>query len=69
MNVKQIRQLAQILSECGLTALEVSEGETHILLKKEPAPLAAAPAMAAPLPVLPEAAPAPAPVQSLIYRL
>ena len=67
MNVKQIRQLAQILRECGLTALEVSEGETHILLKKEPAPIAAAPAMAAPLPALPEAAPAPEPVQGVNF--
>ena len=44
MNIKQIRQLAAILNETGLTALEISEGETRIVLKKDPAPLAAMPA-------------------------
>ncbi len=33
MNIKQIRELAQIVKECGLTALEITEGETRIRLK------------------------------------
>ena len=52
MNIKQIRQLAEILSQTGLTTLEVSEGETHIVLKREAAPAAVAAAPA--LPAMPE---------------
>ncbi len=52
MNIKQIRELAQIVKECGLTALEVTEGETHIRLKS---------GTGAPLGTAPAQAPAPAP--------
>ena len=38
MNIKNIRSLAQILQETGLTGLEVWEGETKIRLERAPAP-------------------------------
>lgn len=41
MNIEEIRQLAQILDETSLTALEFSEGNLHIVLKKDPVPVAA----------------------------
>ena len=43
MNLRQIRQLAALMNESGLTTVEVSEGDTHILLKKEAAAVPAAP--------------------------
>ena len=30
MNVKQIRELAQIARENGLSAIEITEGESHV---------------------------------------
>lgn len=61
MNVREIRALAQILAQNGLSALEVSEGETRIRLERAPAPAAAQPVAAAPAPALTaqEAAPLP----------
>ena len=59
MNINDIRELAQIFSEHGLTVLDVGEGENHVRLEKAaaPAPAAAAPA-AIPEPAFPaEAAP------------
>ena len=38
MNIKNIRALAEILQETGLTGLEVWEGETKIRLERAPAP-------------------------------
>lgn len=35
MNIKQIRELAEILNANGLTELEVSEGESRIYLAKQ----------------------------------
>jgi len=49
MNVRQIRELAQILRQNGLSAIEVTEGEYHVKLE------CAAPG-AALLPVAPEPA-------------
>ena len=63
MNLRQIRQLAALMNESGLTTLEVSEGDTHILMKKEAA-VAAAPA---PMPVLPEPAPLDEPVPGVNF--
>ena len=34
MNIENIRQLAQILNESGLTGIEVAEGDTRIRLEK-----------------------------------
>ncbi len=47
MNIKQIRALAQVLQESGLTALEVSEGEARVRLERN---ICAAPAQPAPAP-------------------
>ena len=50
MNIKAIRELANILQDAGLTALELEEGETRIRLEKSaPAPVAPA-LIPAPLP-------------------
>ena len=49
MNVKQIRELAQILRQNGLSAIEVTEGEYHVKLE-----------CAAPSAVMMPVAPAPA---------
>ena len=38
MNIKNIRSLAEILQETGLTGLEVWEGETKIRLERTPMP-------------------------------
>lgn len=59
MNMKQIRELAQLFSQHGLTRLELSEGETRILLAREaPASSPAQPAVA------PLAAPAAVPASN-----
>ena len=50
MNLRQIRQLAALMNESGLTTVEVTEGDTRILLKKETvAPVAPLPAALPPL--------------------
>ncbi len=46
MNIEYIRELAKILEESGLTAIEVSEGEIKYRLEREPAGTA----LSAPLP-------------------
>ena len=43
MNIKQIRELAQIVSQSGLSALEVEEGEVRVRLERS---VAAAPCAA-----------------------
>jgi acetyl-CoA carboxylase biotin carboxyl carrier protein len=55
----EIRALAQILADTGLTEIEIAEGETRIRVARAPAPVtayaaASAPAVAAPLPPAPE---------------
>lgn len=68
MNIKNIRSLAEILQETGLTGLEVWEGETKIRLERTPAPQNVTvlgdqqPVMAVPAAAAAPAA-APAPVQ------
>ena len=57
MNLEEIKTLAEIMSENGLTTIEIIEGETNIRLEKNPPAPACVPA--APMPMLP-AAPAPA---------
>lgn len=42
MNIEQIRQLAQICRENGLSAIDVSEGESHIRLERGLTPVAPA---------------------------
>lgn len=53
MNLKQIRELAQIVETSGLSSLDIQEGDTHIILKRECAPMPVA--AAAPLPAVAEA--------------
>ena len=60
MNVKQIRELAQIARENGLSAIEITEGESHVRIKRAAAPAAAPASVAAPVE---EAAPAAAPAR------
>lgn len=57
MNLEEIKALAEILSDTGLTTIEITEGETNIRLVKNPPAPACVPA--APMPMMP-AAPAPA---------
>ena len=65
MNIRQIRELAQIVRENGLSALEISENDSKIRIEcargevvvAAPAPAAApTPAMVAPAPVIREEA-------------
>ena len=53
MNINEIRELAQIFTEHGLTVLDVGEGENHVRLEKAAAPVAAVPAVAPALEPLP----------------
>lgn len=48
MNVRQLRELAEIVKSCGLTALEINEGENSIRLERAGQPTPAAAAAAAP---------------------
>ena len=61
MNIKNIRALAQILESSGLTALEVTEGETVIRLEKTPAAVSQQMPRTE-IPTIPMAPLAPAPV-------
>ena len=62
MNIKQIRELAQIVSENGLSAIEVAEGENRVRIERAVAAPAAVPAVVSmPAPMAAPTAPAPAP--------
>ena len=64
MNIKQIRELAQIAAENGLSAIEIAEGENRVRIERAAAAPAAIPAvlsMPSAAPVAAPAAPAPAP--------
>ena len=61
MDVKKIESLARLMQETGLTALELSEGESVLKLERKQEVIAAAPAE----PVLPEAAPVTAGAEAL----
>ncbi len=60
MNVKQIRELAQIARENGLSAIEITEGESHVRIERAtaPAPAAVPAPVAAPVETALAAAPA-----------
>ena len=61
MNIKQIRELAQIVSENGLSAIEIAEGENRVRIERAVAAPAAVPAVVSmPAPVAAPTAPAPA---------
>ena len=55
MNLEEIRTLAEIMSENGLTAIEITEGESNIRLEKNPP--ACVPAASMPIPAVMPAAP------------
>lgn len=55
MNLEEIRTLAEIMSENGLTAIEITEGESNIRLEKNPP--ACVPAAPMPIPAVVPAAP------------
>ena len=64
MNIKQIRELAQIAAENGLSAIEIAEGENRVRIERTAATPAAIPtviSMPSAAPVAASAAPAPAP--------
>ena len=62
MNIKQIRELAQIAAENGLSAIEIAEGENRVRIERAVAAPAAVPAVVSmPAPVAAPTAPAPAP--------
>ena len=61
MDVKKIESLARLMQETGLTALELSEGESVLKLERKQEVIAAAPAA----PVLPAAAPVAAGAEAL----
>lgn len=63
---KVIRELALILSDTGLSEIEIAEGESRIRIRRDPAPLISAalpapPPAPAPLPAPATPPPAPAP--------
>lgn len=58
MNLEEIRALAEILNDTGLTTIEVTEGETNIRLVKESPVPACVPAAPMPIPAVMPAAPA-----------
>ena len=60
MNIKQIRELAQIAAENGLSAIEIAEGENRVRIERAVAAPAAIPAVLS-MPMAAPAAPAPAP--------
>ena len=61
MNIKQIRELAQIVSENGLSAIEIAEGENRVRIERAVAAPAAVPAVVSmPAPAAAPTAPAPA---------
>ena len=62
MNIKQLRELAQIVSENGLSAIEIAEGENRVRIERAVAAPAAVPAVVSmPAPMAAPTAPAPAP--------
>ena len=62
MNIKQIRELAQIAAENGLSAIEIAEGENRVRIERAVAAPAAVPAVVSmPAPMAAPTAPAPAP--------
>ena len=74
MNQREIRRLAELLREYALTEVEVEREGVRVRLRREPAPMAAAPALpSAPAPALPAvattAAPAAAPEASVAHLL
>ena len=60
MNIKQIRELAQIVSENGLSAIEIAEGENRVRIERAVSAPAAIPTVVS-MPMAAPAAPAPAP--------
>ena len=56
MNIKQIRELAQIAAENGLSAIEIAEGENRVRIERAVSAPAAIPTVVS----MPLAAPAPA---------
>ena len=60
MNIKQIRELAQIAAENGLSAIEIAEGENRVRIERAAAAPAAIPTVVS-MPMAAPAAPAPAP--------
>lgn len=67
MDIKQVEKLAKILAENGLTRLEISQEQTHILLEKQQTPTApAAVAAVMPAAVAPSQAAAAAPVDTAV---
>lgn len=61
MKINDIKALAELVSKNNLSALEYSEGETHLRIENAPRTVTVAPAVEAALPAAP-AAPAAAPV-------
>lgn len=62
MNIKQIRELAQILSRNDLSALEITEGETRIRMERSAAAVPVQTAQRVSEPV--QSTPVPAPAQA-----
>ena len=60
MNIKQIRELAQIAAENGLSAIEIAEGENRVRIERAVSAPAAIPTVVS-MPMAAPAAPAPVP--------
>lgn len=58
MKINDIKALAELVSKNNLSALEYSEGETHLRIENAPRTVTVAPAQAAPAQAAPAAAPA-----------
>ena len=67
MNIKQIRELAQIAAENGLSAIEIAEGENRVRIERAVSAPAAIPTVVS-MPMAAPAAPAPAPAASSTPR-
>ncbi len=65
IDTAEIRILAEILAETGLTEIEVSDGESRVRVARTPATIAPMAAVSAPVATAPMPVPAPSPVQEV----
>ena len=57
MKIQDIKSLAEIMNQNGLTSLKINDGDLQIELEKQPAPSVTAPVMLPPMPAVPASVP------------
>ena len=57
MKIQDIKSLAEIMNQNGLTSLKLNDGDLQIELEKQPAPSVTAPVMLPPMPAVPASVP------------